>query len=602
MSEPGLMSRIGSWLTRARNFTANLIFVLLVVLFVTVILTSGERIRVPEGAALVLNPTGIVVDKETLGDAIAELLAPESTRRETELAGLLTALETGAGDDRIKTLVLDLTELDFVSTAHAATLGEAIRTFSDAGKEVIAYAHYFTQPQYLVASYADAVYMHPDGQILPIGYEVNRLFFSEMLNKLDINVHIFRVGKYKEFVEPYTRSDMSDEAREANQKLVDGLWRHYSETVTANREIEAQSFESYAEQYSPLLKAAAGDMGRLALEFHLVDELLTPDQTRARIAATVGYAREGEFNGIGYRDYLTARDSDPARSGGANVGVITTQGPIVMGSDGRGVIAADSTVDLIRRARMDDSVSALVLRVNSPGGSAFASELIRQELELTQLAGKPVVVSMSSVAASGGYWIASTANRIFAHPTTITGSIGIFAVIPTFEESLARIGVTSDGVGSSALSGSLDLSSGIAEPMAAVLQASVERGYEQFLNLVARGRDMTPEAVDEIAQGRVWIGSTALELGLVDELGGVGEAVEAAAGLAGLEAYGVKQIEEPLSARAMLLKQLGESVEIDLFPEPPQVFALLERGASLIRLLDDPSHRYALCEACTVSW
>ncbi len=288
--------------------------------------------------------------------------------------------------------------------------------------------------------------------------------------------------------------------------------------------------------------------------------------------------------------------------GGPNVGVITVQGPIVMGSDGRSVIAADDTVNLIRRARRDNSVSALVVRVNSPGGSAFASELIRQELELTQLAGKPVVVSMSSVAASGGYWIASTANRIFAHPTTITGSIGIFAVIPTFEESLARIGVTSDGVGSSALSGSLDLSSGIEEPMAAVLQASVDRGYEQFLNLVARGREMTPEAVDEVAQGRVWIGSTALDLGLVDELGGPEEAIEAAAGLAGLETYGVKQIEEPLSARALLLKQLGKSVELKLLPDSPDVFSLLERSTSLLRILDDPAHRYALCEACSVSW
>ncbi len=444
--------------------------------------------------------------------------------------------------------------------------------------------------------------MHPDGQIVPMGYEINRLFFSDMIEKLEVNVHIFRVGKYKEFVEPYIRSDMSEEAREANQKLVDELWRNYTETVVTNREIEPQSFKNYAEQYSPLLTAAAGDMGRLALEFHLVDELLTPDQTRDRIASTVGYARAGEFNGIGYRDYLTAAGAEEPAAGGSNVGVITAQGPIVMGSDGRGVIAADDTVELIRRARMDDNVAALVVRVNSPGGSAFASELIRQELELTQLAGKPVVISMSSVAASGGYWIAATANRILAHPTTITGSIGIFSVIPTFEESLARIGVRSDGVGSSALSGTLDLSSGIEAPMAAVLQASVERGYDQFINLVARGRDMTPEAVDEIAQGRVWVGSTALELGLVDALGGVDEAIEAAAGLAGLDTYGVKEIEEPLSARALLLKQLGESVELSLLPEFPEVFGLLTRSASLIRLLDDPSHRYALCEACDVSW
>jgi len=600
MSEPSVWSRISSGLTRARVFTANLIFVVLVVVVVVAVLSSSAAVEVPEGSALVLNPKGSIVDQETFGDSIAELLSPRTVRREAILGELVTAVERASVDDRITTLVLDLNELSYASTAHAETLGEALSAFRAEEKEIIAFGSYFSQPQYLIATYADAVYMHPYGQILPTGIGINQLYFSELLKQLNVNIHIFRVGKYKAFVEPYTRTGMSDEAREANQRLVDALWNHYSERVVSNRALEPGAFARYVDEFDTLLADAGGDMARLALEFNLIDELLTPDQARVRIADRVGFAEKGNYNGIDYRNYLAATDDVISFNGDAKVGVITARGPIVMGSSGRGVIAADSLIGLIREARDDASIAAVVLRVDSPGGSAFASELIRQELELTQLAGKPVVISMGTVAASGGYWISATANRIFAQPTTITGSIGIFALIPTFEDSLGRIGVTTDGVGTSPLSRTLDPLTGVNEPMARILQANIENGYRRFVDLVARGREMTPETVEKVAQGRVWIGNEALDLGLVDQLGGLHDAIESAAALAELDTYEVKHISAPLSTQELLLRQLRESTRLPGNLSDSPLLGALSEAWSLFNSMNDPGHSYALCEACSL--
>jgi protease-4 len=368
--------------------------------------------------------------------------------------------------------------------------------------------------------------------------------------------------------------------------------------VIGNRKLEPGAFVRYVDEFDSLLADAGGDMARLALEFNLIDELLTPDQARVRIADRVGYADKGNYNGIDYRSYLAATDAAISFSADAKVGVITARGAIVMGSGGRGVIAADSLIGLIRQARDDDSIAALVLRVDSPGGSAFASELIRQELELTQLAGKPVVVSMGNVAASGGYWISATANRIFARSTTITGSIGIFALIPTFEDSLARIGISTDGVGSSPLSRTLDPLTGVNEPMARILQANIENGYERFINLVARGRDMTPEAVEKVAQGRVWIGDEAFNLGLVDQLGGLHDAIESAAELAELDDYDVEHIVAPLSTQELLLRQIIDSAQVSGHISDSPLFSALSDAWRLFNSLNDPGHSYALCEAC----
>jgi protease IV len=595
VSRKGFWSRVGAALTTLRVFVANALFVLLL-LFVLFLMFSGSGvIVVPEKSALVINPRGILVDQRTITDSLGSLLSGDGPGREVELNSLLTAVERAAEDDRISMLVLRLEQLEGISPGYAETLGQAIRKFSEAGKETVAYGNVYSQGQYHLASFADAVFLHPMGQVLLPGYGGNNLYFKDLLEKLKVNVHVFRVGRFKEFVEPYTRMDMSPEAREANQTLVDSLWQYYSQQVIANRRLSPAQFESYTQEFPRQLQAA-GSMATAALENLLVDELLTPDAMRSRIASQVGYDDQGEINGIGYTDYLAA-SRELNLGGGQQIAVITASGPIVAGKT-PGAIAADQMIEMIREVRRNGDLEALVLRLDTPGGSSFASELIRQELELLQLAGKPVVVSMSNVAASGGYWIASTTDRIVAQPTTITGSIGVFGLVPTFENSLSAIGVGTDGVATTPLSGA-DIAAGLTPAMTEILQTNVEITYKQFLNLVARGRDMTPEQVDEIAQGRVWIGSRAQELGLVDELGNLQDAIVAAAGLAGLDDYGVQYLSVPMSAREMLLREfLDDGVTSAAALNQHPLFAQLSAAWRLLNALDDPLDSYALCESC----
>lgn len=592
MTDRSVVQRVGTGLTKLRNFVMNTIFLIVLGVAIVVVIGSFGGIPVPENGALVLNPRGVMVEQGTFGDPFDDLWLVGQNLPEADIHQLVRAVEQATTDDRIAMIVLDLDELTGSSHAHATYLGTALTDFKAAGKRVVAIGHYYSQAQYAIATYADAIYMHPFGQLILSGYGAYQLYFKNLIDKFDVNVHVFRVGTYKEAVEPYTRADMSPAAKQANRQLVGGLWQAYADLVIENRGIEAATFEYYTHAFDDAVANAKGDMARAALENHLVDELLTPDQARSRIADTVGWDAEKQFNSINYLDYLQVVGQDPLQS--QNVGLIVARGTIQMGDNLRAA-GADGLIRLIRQARADDSVRALVLRVDSPGGSTFASELIRQELELLQLADKPLVISMGSVAASGGYWISATADKIIAHPTTITGSIGIFAMMPTFEDTLSGFGIQTDGVGTSSLSGTLDPLRGINEPMQRILQANVENGYAQFINLVARGRDMSPEAVAEIAEGRVWLGSTALELGLVDELGDLSGAIDAAAELASLTEYGIKSFTTPISARDLLLRELFEARVQQ--PQNPLVASLRALWLHL-KELNDPLHTYSLCESC----
>lgn len=586
-------NRLGRGLTRARNFTLNAIFLLLLFVLVVALFADNTPV-VPDDSALLVNPRGVLVDQRSPLDPLAEFLAPE-TPGEVELGEITGALEQAAGDDRIHMAVLDLDELVGMSAGQAIIIGDAVRAFQAEGKEVVAYGSGFGQSQYLLASYADALYLHPMGQLILPGYGGNNLYFKELLDKLNVSIHIFRVGKYKEFVEPYSRTDMSEEARQANQALVDELWSAYRTRLIENRKLDGPVLDRFTHSLPEQLEAM-GDLATVALEHHLVDELLNLDEARARVANEVGYASDGEFLRIGFDDYLRANPVSQGR--GKAVAVIMAEGPIMMGRQNQRVIAADTVSRLIRRAREDDEVAALVLRVNSPGGSSFASEIIRQELELLQLTGKPLVVSMGNVAASGGYWISATADRIYAMPTTITGSIGVFGIVPTFERALDKIGVRTDGVETTPLSRAFDPFSGLSEDMSRILQLNTEQTYEQFLNLVARGRDMTPEAVDAIAQGRVWTGTTAQGLGLIDELGDLDDAIAKAAELAELDAYRTKRIRPDLSPREILLNSLA-GIESEWMPLGRTRIAEVLAGAErFLEMLNDPADSYAICEPC----
>ncbi len=601
-----LFSRLMNGLTRVRIILTNFIFLLVLLAVVAIWIGGMQTQSVPEQAALVVNPRGVIVESITYPDPLQSLLVGSGQNQEVELQALLQAIRHGAQDPDIKLLLLDLDELQWAAPAHTQRLGQALQGFQATGKQVIAYGRYFNQSGYHLASYADALYMHPMGQVFLEGFGGVSFYIKELLDKLDVNVHVFRVGTYKSAVEPFIRNDMSAESRMATEALYQNLWQHVVSDITVNRKIEPQAVQSYADNLAAAAEASQGDMARAALENFLVDELLTTDQANVRVANEVGMDESGELNGIGYLQYLQARDI--ANYGGETatqdkIAVLVAQGPIVTSTPaGQGsVAAAEPLIELIRQAKYDPSVKGLVVRVDSPGGSQFASELIRQELELVQLTGKPVVASFGATAASGGYWIAATADAIISEATTLTGSIGIFSIATTFENSLKRVGVHTDGVGTTESTLGMSPYSGINEAMAKVFQAQVEHGYEQFINLVARGRDRPVAEIKAVAEGRVWSGEVARELGLVDELGGLQTALRKAAELADLESWVSVKLAHPVDARSLILAQLlapqGEQ-SMGQAHSLKRLAAELRRALGVFDVLDDPAHLYTLCSGC----
>ena len=586
----------GRGLTTARVFTANLVFVVIVLFVIALITSGGARLTVPDKGALVIAPEGTIVEQTTQSAPFEALLGGSDIAGETRYQDLIDALDIAKADLRIAVIVLDLEHLTGVSPAHLSGLGDALSAAKAAGKEIVAVGDYYTQGQYYLASFADSIYMHSMGQVLLTGFGSYQSYYKDLLDRLKVKVHVFRVGTYKAAVEPYTRTDMSPEAREANRAMIDELWQDYITKVAANRKLTLDQINTYVNGYEALLQTAGGDMAGVALEHGLVDGLISRDEMRARLIVKVG-EDEGSFRQIDSGDYLRAtRQIKPPA--GDEVGVIVASGMILPGDQPRGTIGADSLTELIRTARLDEDIKAIVLRIDSPGGAAISSEVIREEIEQLQAAGKPVVVSMAGVAASGGYWISATADEIWAAPNTVTGSIGIFGMVPTFEDSLAAIGVNRDGVVSAPLANGLDPFSGISEPMGRILQANVESGYRRFLELVSRGRDMPPEAVDKVGQGRVWTGRKAQELGLVDGLGQLPDAIAAAARRAGVTDYQVRFIEKPMSAREQLLQQIAENMGFVASARWTQWAGML---TDLTRL-DDPLHTYALCDACNLTF
>jgi len=432
------------------------------------------------------------------------------------------------------------------------------------------------------------------------GYGGNNLYFKDLLAKLDINMHIFRVGEFKSATEPFSRINMSDEARQASSSLYQGIWDELIDGIAENRQLTSIEVNDYAQNIDVLLAKTNGDMARTALEANLIDELLTQDQVETRIAAEVGRYKN-EINGIGMRTYLSIRGLvDEAYDETApEIGVIVVQGAIL--EEGQGlsnVASAEDLVERIRQARFNEDIRALVVRVDSPGGSAFASELIRQELELFQVTGRPVVASFANVAASGGYWISATSDAIVAESATITGSIGIFGVVPTFEKSLSRIGVYSDGVATAPMARGSSSLAGLSEQTQNILQSSVEFGYGQFIDLVARGRDMPKAEVDKVAQGRVWQGSKALELGLVDALGDINVALAKAAELAGIEEWQATDLRRPTDPRSILITEMMDSLGFQLTAGAHPLLRGIQEQLNTLAMFTDHRHTFALCLAC----
>ena len=550
----GFFSKLGGAIDATRRWTLNIIFLVIVGGIAMAIFSSVQEVSVPDRAVLVLAPEGVVVDQLSAVDAFSQLSA-QGLPQETLLADLIETVNLASEDPRIEVLLLKLDDLDHIGMSKTLELSEAIQGFRENGKTIVATANHYNQDQYLLASFADQIFVHNMGGVGIEGFAVIRNYFREAIDKLNIRFHVFKVGNFKSAVEPLLRNDMSSAAKEANRAWLDQLWNLYRDTVVERRGISVSKFDEYVNHIDRVMAEVGGDAAQAALDYGLVDGIISRPMLRDMLIERVGENDEGSFQQSYFRDYLALNRSLLIEVKDS-VGIIVASGNIVDGERPEGSIGGDSLARLIRKARLDKNIKALVLRIDSGGGSAFASEVIRAELQKLQEAGKPLVVSMGSMAASGGYWIAAGADEVWATPATLTGSIGIFGAFPTVDNMLQDLGVSTDGVGTTAVAGKLRPDLPLDPILASAIQSGVEYGYRRFVNIVADGRNKLVEQVEPIAEGRVWSGIDAQQLGLVDKLGGLQQAINSAASLAGLDPADTRLLSLPLSPEEELMRMI----------------------------------------------
>lgn len=519
---------------------ANLLFLgMLAIMLFSIFYTPA--ITISEGSALVINPRGDIVEERSVMRPFSQQfnkLAGVPLQEEVFLQDLLDGISAAATDSRIKALVLDLDKLGAASLDQLQVVGEALDQAKKHGKQLIALGDNYNQAQYYLAAHANEIWLNPMGAVDVHGFAVFKLYIKELLEKLAVNVHIFRVGTYKSAIEPLIRNDMSAADREASSMWLGKLWTLYSDTIALQRKLDGAVLRERIINKNANLEAAGGNRAQSAVNMGLVDALKTRPEMVQQLRQLVGPGTgKQEFNAVPFGQYL--QTLTPSYSGGsisgdktAQIGIINASGNIIYGKGGVGQIGSDAFLAQLEKVRKDERIKAVVVRINTGGGSAFASELIRQGLLQVQQAGKKVVVSMGSMTASGGYWLAANADHIVAAPSTLTGSIGIFGAVPTFENSLARIGVYGDGLSVGGKNLPANLATGITAEDEAALQMDVDYGYRRFLEIVAEGRKKSVAEVAGMAEGRVWDGERAQQMGLVDSLGGLKEAVEEAAKLA----------------------------------------------------------------------
>ncbi len=588
---------------------------LLLLIFVAIgALFSRPIPLVPDKAALVVAPQGPLVEQFT-GDPVERAVA-DALRQgpvETRLRDVVDAITAAKNDKRISALYLDLGGLDGGGTAKLQEVARAIEHFRKSGKPVIAFGEYYDQPQYYLAAHADEVYLDPQGIAYIDGFANYGLFVKDALDKLSVDWNVFRVGQYKSAVEMFTRNDMSPAEREESLVWLNSVWSAWKAEVAKARGLEPAAIQAYADNAPEALKAAGGDLAKTALDAGLVTDLKGRYEVEARIAEITGEDEDlHSYKGIDFEAYLANVHSTKALSSksGNKIAVIVASGEIVPGEQAPGTIGSDTLAAQLREARFDDDVKAVVLRIDSPGGSTFASEVIRREVAELKADGKPVVASMSTLAASGGYYIAMDADRIVASPVTLTGSIGIFAMFPTFQRSLERLGVHVDGVGTTELSGEFSPVRPMSDSTRELLQQSIDHEYQRFITLVATSRKKDVADVHAVAQGRVWSGADARRLGLVDQLGGYEDAIKLAAKLAdlGKDDYEVEYsdyalgISEALGfkVRTSFARLLAPLMPRGVFPDLPRALQPLAAEVARLDRLRDPRNVYMYCLACTL--
>ena len=600
-----------SWrvLNFIREFILNLFLIVLILAGVGIWLqlsSAGNSEPVQQGA-LKVDLSGMLVDKPSVSNRLSrisrQLLGANSDRlQENSLFDVVDAIRQAKTDSNITGIVLDLRDFAGGDQPSLQYVGKALREFRDSGKPVYALGDSYSQAQYYLASFANKIWLSPQGTVDLHGFATNGLYYKTLLEKLKVSSHVFRVGTYKSAVEPFLRDNMSPDARDADSRWITQLWQNYLNTVSANRQITPEQLFPGAAGIISGLEAVQGDTAKYALNNKLVDALSSRAAADQALAKTFGWDKaNNDYRYVSIYDY---RLKQPAQQKG-NIAVILASGAIMDGEESAGNVGGDTTAAQIREARLDPAVKAIVLRVNSPGGSVTASEAIREELAAAHEAGKPVVVSMGGMAASGGYWISTPADYIIAAPSTLTGSIGIFGVINTVENSLDAIGVHTDGVATSPLA-DVAATKTLPAEVQQLMQLTIENGYRNFIGLVAASRHKTPEQIDAIAQGHVWTGSDAKNKGLVDALGDFDDAVAKAASLAKVTQPSLNWYQDEPGMLDLLLNQMNASAQAVLpdalkiwLPAPVQeVVSAMQAQPGLLGKLNDPQNRYAFCLNC----
>lgn len=569
-SNDGFILRLLKGLWRSLNFgrrlLLNIVFVIVLVAIFNALMQ--ERPTLEPHTALVIHPQGRLVEQYSSNPsqrALAELTG--DVEPEIQLRDLLSVIETAAEDDDIERIVLVPDQIE-AGISSMRELGQALDRFRNSGKEVVVVSEGMDQVQYYLAVHANEILLDPDGAVLVQGLANYRSYYRDALDKLGVKVHLIRVGEYKSAAEPFILNAASEESKQADRYWMGGLWNELLSDIAALRKLDPKDVLANVEQFDQVIAKYHGDLARLALERGLVDALLTRAEVRERLAKRGAPDDSGEtFRQVDWRQYLAMHATPGSEDWRPQVGVIVAQGEIVQGEQGPDMVGATNAVQLLRHARTNDQIQSVVLRIDSPGGDAYASEQIRREVELIQAAGKPVIVSMGDVAASGGYWIAMNADEIWAQPTTITGSIGIYGLFVKIPDSLEKLGIHTDGVATTAFADAFDMRRPMTAEVESALTQVLEKGYRDFIGKVAAARGKQESEIDAIARGRVWSGAQAKARGLVDKLGGLEDAIAAAAARAGIaDDYGVDYIEPELSAWerfALSLGRGGAAVHLD---------------------------------------
>lgn len=601
-----ILKGIGRFFTILRNTFLNILFFLLLVLILVSFLPfeSKELPALPPKAVLQLDISGNIVEQKKFLSSFEKLFEDpffaNTKEPQTALQDILDIINEAAQDNNIKVLLLNLKDMGRAGLNQLTTIGEALENFKKTGKPVIAAEDFYTQSQYLLATYASTIIVNPLGGVDVHGMGVFNLYFKEAIDSLKVNYNIFKVGSYKSALEPFTRSDMSPEDKQQNELWLTSLWNIYTKTVNKNRRLRANQLQNYTNNIGEALSAAHGNTSKLAFNSGLVDHVWTRQQIRSHLITLSGAnsLKSQIIPSTRYMDQITP--SFTLTDSNDHIGLIIAEGPILPGKQPTGFIGGDSLSKQIRKARTDKNIKGLVLRVITGGGSAFASEIIRQELLEFKKSGRPLVVSMGTVTASGGYWIAADADEIWAEDSTITGSIGIFGAIPTFEKSLASLGIYSDGVGTTPLSAGLNLTQPLPPSLKAAIQQTVEFSYEKFLKIVSKGRRIPPRKVGEIAKGRIYDGTVAKSLGLIDKVGGLEKAIEAAAEKANLTDFSTVYIKPPRTIKDQILTFITSLNQY--LPKANEhralgkIYTILHDTLGSYLNLDDPNGVYAFCE------